>query len=108
MIVLTAHPTSLEMCRMIFIIVYFRTAIQKYSAPAYFLAQPIIRSRPTWYLPLMPAIVRSLTDALGVHKPAIFTLRAFICSTTELDSDSVHFSALSGRDYILHLIDQSR
>lgn len=90
------------------ILIHYRDATSKYAAPAYFLAQPTIRSRPTWYLPLLPVVVRSLTGVLRVHNPNLYALPAFISTSSDLDSDGVHFSALSGRDYVLHLLDQSR
>ena len=72
------------------------------------MAQPTIRSRPSWYLPLLPAIIRSLTSVLRIHNPTLYTLRSFVATSTDLDSDGVHFSALSGQDYVVHLLDQSR
>ena len=82
--------------------------MEAYAAPAYFLAPPTIRSRPSWYLPLLPAIVRSLTGVLRLHQPRLWTLKAFVATSSELDSDGVHFTALSGIGYVLDLIDQSR
>lgn len=88
--------------------VIHRDAIATYSGPAYFLAQPNVRTRPRWFLPLMPSILRSLSGVLSAHNPDLFTIKSFSSGVSELDSDGVHFSALSGRDYVLHLIDQSR
>ena len=82
--------------------------MEAYSAPAYFLAPPTIRTRPSWYLPLLPAIVRSLTCTLRLHQPRLWTLKAFVATNAELDSDGVHFTALAGIGYVLDLIDQSR
>ena len=45
---------------------------------------------------------------LRAHRPNLLTIRSFQANVSELDSDGVHFSALSGRDYVLHLLDQSR
>ena len=86
----------------------FRDTIGSNRGPSYVMAPPTVRTRPTWYLPLMSAIIRSLTGVLRVHSPTLYTLRAFIASNSELDSDGIHFTALSGIGYVLHLIDQSR
>ena len=72
------------------------------------MAPPTVRTRPTWYLPLLPHVMRSLSGSLRVHNPALSTLKAFLATQKDLDSDGVHFNALSGRDYVLYLLDQSR
>lgn len=52
--------------------------------------------------------MRSLSGILRAHSPNLYTIRSFTAGVSDLDSDGVHFSALSGRDYVLHLIDLSR
>ena len=87
---------------------FYRDAIGANCGPAYFLAPPTVRTRPSWYLPMFPSMMRSLVGSLRAHNPALTTLRAFLATPKDLDSDGVHFNALSGRDYVLYLLDQSR
>jgi len=41
-------------------------------------------------------------------QPRLIPLPAFLMEPTGLDSDGVHFSATTGFDYVIHLIDKTR
>ena len=111
---LTPRPPDLyNQCSVLFsastfVLAFARDAIGANRGPSYFLAPPTVRTRPTWYLPLLPAVMRSLVGSLRANNPALSTLRAFMSTTKDLDADGVHFNAISGRDYVLHLLDYSR
>lgn len=66
------------------------------------------RTRPSWYLPLLPDIIGLTTKALRLHAPKLVTLRAFKADKGDLDSDGVHLGALAGIDYVLHLLNEPR
>jgi len=76
--------------------------------PAYFLAPPTVRLRPLWYLPLLPEIVQLLSRCLRIHEPGLQCLKSFSCTQKDLESDGVHFSALTGFSYIQFLLDEPR
>lgn len=76
--------------------------------PSYYLAAPTIRTRPSWYLPILPDILTSLSRALRMHKPGLMSLKAFRVNKSDLDTDGVHLNALSGLDYVLHLLNEPR
>jgi len=86
----------------------YSAAIDKTPEPSYFLASPTTRTRPSWYLPLMSDIISLITKALRMHTPNLLTLRAFKANKVDLDSDGVHLNALTGMDYVLHLLNEPR
>jgi len=86
----------------------FRDLITACPKPSYYLAAPTIRTRPKWYLEMLPEILQSLSKALVHHNPSLLTLKSFHCSVKELDVDRVHFTTYSGLAYINFLIEQPR
>jgi len=75
---------------------------------SFYLAAPTIRTRPSWYLNLLPEIIQTLTKSLIHHAPPLTTLKAFNCSQKELETDGIHFSTLAGLSYVNFLLEQPR
>jgi len=88
--------------------IYSRELISSYPKPSYYLAAPTIRTRPSWYLNLLPDVTQMLTRSLIHHSPNLLSLKAFQCTAKDLDSDGVHFSTLTGLSYVNHLLEQPR
>jgi len=94
----------------VYLIVFgiFRSAIEAVSGPDFFLAAPTTRTRPSWYLPILPDITNLLTKSLRLHSPNLYTIKAFKANKGDLDTDGIHFSPLTGLDYVLHLLNEPR
>jgi len=106
-LLLRSASSSLRIFTLVFSF-HYSAAIEKTPEPSYFLAAPTSRTRPSWYLPLLPEIITSITKALRLHSPNLLTLKAFKVDKADLDSDGVHLNALSGMDYVLHLLNEPR
>jgi len=87
---------------------FLRTIISDHVGPAYFLANPILRLRPTWYLPELPQFQSAITNALRRHAPAITTIKTIAFNKGDLDSDGIHLLPMPGIQYLMHLIDQPK
>ena len=70
----------------------------------FFLCQPNLRTKPTWFPRLRPLILRLLHHYLGGSPPNLLMLDDF-CG--ELDPDCVHFTILAGVNYVHFVVDQS-
>ena len=69
----------------------------------FFLAQPNLRLKPSWYSAARPGILRALHSCLRQKAPNLQLLDDF---NGDLDKDRVHFSILAGTIYVHTLVDQ--
>ena len=69
-----------------------------------FLAPPNVRLRPMWYSRLRPTIVRVLHRFLQTRPPNLQILEDF---SGDLEKDGVHYSILSGVNFVKSLADQA-
>jgi len=87
---------------------FLRVIAEENEASCYFLAPPNVRSTPKWYGRLLPRISRLVYKHLKETQPRIIPLPAYLMDCSGLDSDGVHFNAVTGYEYVIHLIDKSR
>ena len=69
----------------------------------FFLAQPNLRLKPSWYSTARPGILRALHSCLRQKPPNLQLLDDY---NGDLDNDCVHFSILAGTIYVKTLVDQ--
>ena len=69
----------------------------------FFLAQPNLRLKPSWYSAARPSILRTLHSCLRGKPPNLQLLDDY---NGDLDNDRVHFSILAGTNYVHSLVDQ--
>lgn len=86
----------------------FSNAIASVPDPTYFIAMPTVRTRPEWYLPLLPEIPSIVLKHIRKLRIALRPLPSFQMSGNDLDSDGIHLNALAGITYCQHLIDKPR
>jgi len=86
----------------------FRLISEESESTNFFLAPPTVRNTPKWYAKLQPRITRLIYKNLKETQPRLFPLPAYLMDSSGLDSDSVHLNAVTGYDYVIHLIDKSR
>jgi len=86
----------------------YRSIAEETEQSHYFLAPPTMRSTPKWYGKLQPRITRLIYKNLKEVQPRLTPLPAYLMDSSGLDSDGIHFSAVTGFDYVIHLIDKSR
>jgi len=67
-----------------------------------------MRTTPEWYGKLQPQVSRLIYKHLKELQPRLMILPSYQMDATGLDSDGIHFSAVTGYDYVIHLIDKSR
>jgi len=89
-------------------LIILRSVAEEAEQTNFFLAPPTMRSTPKWYGKLQPRITRLIYKNLKEVQPRLSPLPAFLMDSTGLDSDGIHFSATTGFDYVIHLIDKSR
>ena len=86
----------------------FRNIAEETEQTCYFLAPPTMRLTPGWYGKLQPRISKIIYKNLKETQPRLMPLPAYLMDRGGLDTDGVHFSAVTGYDYVIHLIDKSR
>lgn len=91
-----------------FVILFYSTKIASVPDPTYFVAMPTVRTRPEWYLPLLPEIPNMVLKQIRNLHLALRPLPAFQMSGSDLDTDGIHLNALAGITYCQHLIDKPR
>ena len=69
----------------------------------FFLAQPNLRMKPSWYSAARPGILRALHTFLRQKPPNLQLLDDY---NGDLDNDRIHFSILAGTHYVHSLVDQ--
>ena len=69
-----------------------------------FIAPPNVRMRPVWYSKLRPTIIRVLHQFLRSRPPNLQILDDF---AGDIDRDGIHYSILSGINFVKSLVDQS-
>jgi len=90
------------------IILIFRTIAEEAENTTFFLSPPTIRTTPVWYGKLQPRITKLVYKHLKELQPRLLPLPAYLMDSSGLDSDGVHFNAVTGFDYVIYLIDKSR
>jgi len=75
---------------------------------AFFLAPPTLRTTPEWYSRIRLPVTKLIYKYLKELQPRLIPLPAYLMEPTGLDTDGVHFSATTGFDYVIHLIDKTR
>ena len=69
-----------------------------------FLAPPNVRNRPLWYTRLRPTIIRVLHQFLQTRPSNLQLLDDY---AGELEKDGVHYTILSGINFVKSLVDQT-
>jgi len=90
------------------ILLCFRGIADDTPGTSFFLAPPTLRTTPEWYGKIQLQVTMLVYKHLKELQPRLVPLPAFLMDPTGLDSDGVHFSATTGFDYVIHLIDKSR
>lgn len=76
--------------------------------PSYFIAMPTVRTRPEWFLPLLPELPDLILKNIRKLRLPLRPLPSFQMSGNDLDSDGIHLNALAGITYVQFLIDKPR
>jgi len=74
----------------------------------FFLAPPNVRTTPKWYGKLQPRITRLVYKNLKEIQPRVIPLPSYLMDCGGLDSDGIHLNAVTGYEYVIHLMDKSR
>ena len=77
---------------------------QSFPMVRMFIAPPNVRLKPMWFSKLRPTIIRLLHQFLRSRPPNLQVLDDF---AGDIDRDGVHFSILSGINFVKSLVDQS-
>ena len=77
---------------------------QSYPTIRMFIAPPGVRNRPAWYPRFRPVILRVLQQVLQNRPPNLELLEDF---QGDLDPDGIHYSIMSGVNFVQDLHDQS-
>ena len=77
---------------------------QSYPQVRIFLAHPNIRLQPSWYSRLRPVIIRVMHRFLQTKPPNLQILDDY---SGDLEKDGVHYSILSGINFVKSLVDQA-
>jgi len=77
---------------------------QSFPMVRMFIAPPNVRMRPVWYSKLRPTIIRVLHQFLRSRPPNLQILDDF---AGDIDRDGIHYSILSGINFVKSLVDQS-
>ena len=77
---------------------------QSFPMVRMFLAPPNVRNRPAWYARLRPTIIRALHQFMQTRPPNLQLLDDF---SGDLEKDGIHYSILSGINFVKSLVDQA-
>ena len=77
---------------------------QSFPMVRVFLAPPNVRNRPVWYSRLRPTIIRVLHQFMQTRPPNLQLLDDF---SGDLEKDGVHYSILSGINFVKAMVDQA-
>ena len=77
---------------------------QSFPMVRIFLAPPNVRNRPAWYSRLRPTVIRVLHQFMQSRPPNLQLLDDF---SGDLEKDGVHYSILSGINFVKSLVDQA-
>ena len=71
---------------------------------SFFLAPPMYRTSPLWYLDGLPEVLLKFSEVFRAEKPPnLFLLPSF--QPTELEADGVHLTPYAGFRFVVHLFD---